>query len=91
MKRRKTAESPLGKDAQATAMGANTPPARDDGAADLSAATEYQWRLPSGEDLISFALAIGFSEAPPLSGEAAEPPPLRDEAYASRRRGGKER
>lgn len=29
-----------------------------------SAASECEWRLPSGEDLIAFALATGFAAGP---------------------------
>lgn len=31
-------------------------------------AAECEWRLPSGEDLISFALATGFAAGPLLPG-----------------------
>jgi hypothetical protein len=51
-------------------VGANSIPANAKAARRSASAAsgECEWRLPSGEDLISFALAVGFA-----AGSLAEP------------------
>ena len=65
MKRRKTAESPLGKDSQRIPVDTQSTTATRPDEAAPAVAGDFEWRLPSGQDLISFALAIGFSPGPP--------------------------
>ena len=66
-----------------TRMARPEPPARIPVGASGRRITGSEWRLPSGQDLISFALATGFAAGPLLNAE--DDGPQSDPESAERR------